>query len=164
MHEDGQDRDSSCLVQFARRGAAVELSTSTGEACSAYCGVRAAFTGTYLVPPAGCKPKERAARREAFARQYRAHDFAKALATLTALQQQCGRFFNWLMTDDLRNDLAVTLNHLNRKSECLAVLEPTRGAKARDAQALGEELPWADLEAYLPVAKATWHNLRLCAR
>jgi len=159
---DDSDAASPCLVTFRAEGGAIEVGSSTPEACRMFCGMRAMFEGSYLLPPKGCKPKERAARKEVFSRQYRGHDWAAALATIEKLDADCGRFFDWVDIDRLQNDRAITLHHLGRSSDCQAVLAKTRAAKYADADALRENMAPADFEAYLPVAKATWHNQKLC--
>ena len=158
------DAASPCLVTFRPEGDAIEVGSSTPEACRMFCGMRAMFEGSYLLPPNGGKPKERAARKEEFSRRYRARDYSKALATIERLDAECGKFFAWIEIDRLRNDHAITLHHLGRGADCRAALGKTRAARFAGADALREELPPTDFENYLPVAKATWHNLKLCGK
>lgn len=159
---DDGDPAAPCLVTFRPQGKAIEVGSNTPQACRMFCGMRAMFEGSYYPPPKGCKPKERVARKEVFSRQYRARDYPQALATIEKLHAECGAFLDWIEIDRLRNDWAITLYHLGRRADCRAALAPTRAAQFADADALREELPPTDFENYLAVAKATWHNLKLC--
>lgn len=159
---DDSDPAAPCRVSFRPQGKAIEVGSNTPQACRMFCGMRAMFEGSYYLPPPGCKPKERVARKEVFARQYRGRDFPQALATIEKLNAECGEFLDWIEIDRLRNDWAITLYHLGRRADCRAALAPTRAAQFADADALREELPPTDFENYLAVAKATWHNLKLC--
>ncbi len=159
---DDSDPAAPCLVSFRPQGKAIEVGSNTPQACRMFCGMRAMFEGRYYWPPQGCKPKERVTRKETFTRQYRARNYPQALATIEKLDAECGAFLDWIEIDRLRNDTAITLYHLGRRADCRAALAPTRAAQVADADALREELPPTDFENYLAVAKATWHNLRLC--
>ncbi len=82
---------------------------------------------------------------------------------------ECGEFLNWLDRDRFANDRALTLLRLNRPQECLAALDQTMAGRSRDEASFQAEmdkdstmLPPSDWDAYLPIAKSTWFNRRLC--
>lgn len=155
---------AACVIDFKPGKLSLSVSTSTPEACRIFCGVRAWFEGEYFSPPQGCAATERKARRKAFTERYRAGQYQSALETITAFYTQCADFLDWIEIDAVRNDMAVTQWHLGNKAACLAVLKDTRGARQTNEDALGADLPPADLAGYLPVAKATWFNLKQCAK
>lgn len=154
--------EAQCVILFEAVPNGLSVSAQTGEACSNFCGVHAGFEGAYLLPPAGCKQTERWERRDSFTETYRLKDYPRAYETLDSLYRQCGEFMNWVEIDHVRNDLAITQYHLGHKEACLDILKDTIGATQTNEKELG--LPPADLGAYLPVAQATWHNLKLCGK
>lgn len=161
---DDETGPDACAIRFTARGDRIEVKPLTPENCRTFCGARASFDGTYLLPPEGCRPAQRQSRRAAFLAGYQARRYSEALAQLSALQRDCGLLLSWLETDRVRNDLAVTLHHLGRDDECLAQLKATRAAQWSTEAEVREGLPPSDADAYLPVAKATWTNQRLCGR
>lgn len=161
---DDETGPEACAIRFTARGDRIEVKPLTPENCRTFCGARASFDGTYLLPPEGCRPAQRKARRAVFLSAYQARRHAEALSTLSAFQRECGALLSWLEVDRVRNDLAVTLHHLGRDDECLAQLKATRGAQWSTEAEVREGLPPSDADAYLSVAKATWTNQRLCGR
>ncbi len=154
-------QEPQCVISFKTAPNGYSVSTQTEDACRDFCGARAGFEGDYLLPPAGCKLAERAQRRANFQSQYDAKDYRRAYETLDAFYKQCGNFLHWMTLDDVRNDLAVTLHHLGRDDACLATLkENTVGTESGEVLSL----PPADQEAFQPIAKATWYNLKLCGK
>lgn len=125
--------------------------------------MRAGFEGTYRIPPRGCRPAERTARRNAFQAQYRSHQYARAEDTLDAFYRECREFLDWIGIDEIRNDLAVTQYHLGRHEDCLRTLRETIGATETGEDKLRSRLPPTDFDTYLPVARASWYNLKLCS-
>ncbi len=152
-----------CKVSFKARNDRIDVRPVAGD-CTYYCGARADFAGAYFRPPAACTGDRRAERRASFLARYHDKAFAPAYTTLNALLRECGDFFAWSEIDAVRNDLALTALHLGRPDECRALLKNTLGAKFGDEDALREELPPTDFEIYVPVARATWHNLALCKK
>jgi hypothetical protein len=151
-----------CLITFKPVPGGLEVRAKDEAACTDYCGANVWFEGTYYLPPAGCKPKERTDRRDTFTGLYRSKDYVQAYETLNAFYSQCQKFLNWVEIDAVRNDLAITQYHLGHKDECLRILKDTRAAEEASEEQL--TLPPADLDSYLPVAKATWYNLKLCGK
>jgi hypothetical protein len=153
--------DTRCRVRFTSHGPAVDV-TALDEACRDYCGMRAVFERRYVRLPTACMPAERDRRNAAFLVDYRARRYAQAHAALVALQRDCGAFLDWISHDALANDRAITELHLGRAQACLHTLKDTRGATLAGEAALRDALAPTDYESYLPVAQATWTNLRLC--
>ncbi len=171
-HEDGGSEDSApqqsppqtsepqCVISFKPVANGYSVDPGSDNACRYFCGARAWFEGDYIMPPAGCRPGERESRRANFKSQYDAKDYAHAYETLNAFYRQCGDFLHWMTVDDVRNDLAVTQHHLGRDDACLAILKDnTVGTESGDVN-----LPPGDQEAFRETAKATWFNLKLCAK
>ncbi|WP_369977398.1 hypothetical protein [Xanthomonas bundabergensis] len=161
--------DTPCRVAFKRTAGGFDVKALTEESCRDYCGMRAGFEGEYLALPAGCTAKASARRREGYLADYRGKRYAAALAGMDALAKECGVFFNWLERDRFANDRAIALLRLGRPKECLAVLDTTIAAGSRDEDTLQQELdkngsmlPPSDWDSYLPIAKSTWFNRKLC--
>lgn len=152
-----------CVVSFAM-GADGIVVTSNGNACREYCGMRAMFEGLYLKPRPGCAGLERQKLNQAFIKQYRGKNYEKAASILKDMLGNCVEIMGWLDRDQTRNDYAVTLYHLGRKEECLSVLKQTWAYGVRDEDALRDTMAPTDFENYLPIAKATWHNIGLCTK
>jgi len=161
--------DTPCRVSFKRTPGGFEVKALTEESCRDYCGARAGFEGEYLALPAGCTAAASTRRRAAYLADYRGKRYAPALAGMDAFDKECGTFFDWLERDRFANDRAITLLRLGRPKECLAVLDTTIAAGSRDEDSLQEELdkngsmlPPSDWDNYLPIAKSTWFNRKLC--
>ena len=159
--DDGVD---ACRMTFDSDGARVSVQAVTEEACRAYCGMRAGFEGEYAVLPAACSRSARERRNTAFLSDYKAKRFPAALARLEGLERECGSFFDWLEADRFANDKAITLFHLGRPGECVAVLDNTLAADSHDEESLDEtaQLPPSDRDLYLPIARAAWFNRDRC--
>jgi hypothetical protein len=125
--------------------------------------MRAHFEGEYLIPRPGCTGKERSATRAEFKQLYDAKFYAKAAAVLEPLLVRCSKTLDQ-EGDWIRNDLALTQYHLGRLSDCRKTLEPLKKDAARTDEELRSSLLPTDFEEYLPIAQATRHNLKLCAR
>ena len=155
--------DSPCRVTFKPDAKGMDVVLGEPGECREYCGARASFDGRYLIPAAGCRNRERNATEKKFAKLYGAKDYQAALNTLQPVLNDCAATLYWLEEAQLRNDLAVTLNHLGRKDECLAVLKPTLDGHARSEEELRMQLPPSDFDSFLPLAKAAWFNHKLCS-
>jgi hypothetical protein len=161
--EDEEKSEPQCLILFTIEKGRINVSTQSDSACRRYCGARAMFEGTYLLPPAGCKLSVREVTRKSFLASYRSKDYSHAYDTLNEMYQQCHDFLNRVEIDSVRNDLAIAQFHLGHKEACLDILKDTIGATQTDEDKLSEtRMPPGDFYAYLPIAKATWHNLKLC--
>jgi hypothetical protein len=161
---DDKPSDQACEIRFESDAAGIDVVLGERGQCRYYCGMRAGFDGRYLVPAAGCRHSERKAAQSRFTHLYGAKDYQGALNALQPLLTACAPTLYWFDEAQIRNDLAVTLHHLGRNDECLAVLKPTIDAHGKDEDALRDELPPSDFEAFLPLAKAAWYNAKLCAR
>lgn len=158
-----------CRVSFKRTPGGFELKALTEESCRDYCGARAGFEGEYLALPAGCTAAASTRRRAAYLADYRGKRYAAALAGMDAFDKECGTFFHWLERDRFANDRAITLLRLGRPKDCLAALDTTIAGRSHDEDSLQEELdkngsmlPPSDWDSYLPIAKSTWFNRKLC--
>ena len=154
----------ACRMTFDSDGVKVSVQAVTEEACRAYCGMRAGFEGEYTMLPAPCSRSARERRNAAFLSDYKARRYPAALAALVELERECGSFFDWLEQDRFANDKAITLLHLGRAGECVAVLDNTLAAGSHDEDSLDGvvRLPPADRDMYLPIARATWFNRDRC--
>lgn len=154
----------TCRMTFDFDGARVAVQAITEDACRSYCGMRAGFEGDYSILTPACTPAARERRKDEFLSDYKAKRYAPALAKLDSVGSECGGFFDWLEEDRFANDRAITLLHLGRPAECLAVLAGTRAADSHDEESLDESvsLPPADRDMYLPIARATWFNRDRC--
>jgi len=160
---DAQPADPVCWIDFKVDKGRIGVSSKTYDACREFCGMRAWFEGDYLLPPAGCTGKEREARKKPFLTYYKSHDYANALDAVNGLYTQCKDFLNWIEIDAVRNDIAVTQLHLGQRAACQDILKDALGVRYPNKEALQENLPPTDFDSYLPVAKATWFNLRQCS-
>ena len=158
-----------CRVAFKPSGGGFDLQALTKDSCRDYCGARADFEGEYVRLPAGCPAAARKQRQATFLADYRGKRYADALTTLDALGKECGDFFDWLERDRFANDRAIALLRLGRRKECLAALDTTIAAGSHDEESLldaldkrGTMLPPSDWDSYLPIAKSTWFNRKLC--
>ncbi|WP_395315854.1 hypothetical protein [Variovorax sp. UC74_104] len=154
--------DSGCVVSFAVNADKVEVTTNGSDQCRGYCGMRAAFEGTYIRPIPSCTEKAVAGSRKAFKRQYDAKDYAAAQTTLAPVLSDCDRTLDWITKAWLRNDLALTQYKLNDRAACLRTLQPLAEDAARTDDGIKENYPPADAEIFLPVVRATRTNLKLC--
>jgi hypothetical protein len=155
---------SSCQVTFRPDPGGIAVVLGQPGDCRDYCGMRASFDGRYLVPAAGCRNGERKAAQGRFGKLYKSKDYAGALPLLQNMLTNCAATLYWLEEAQIRNDIAVTLYHLDRKEECLAVLMPTIDTYGSSEKAIEESLPPTDADSILPMAKAAWYNAKLCGK
>lgn len=160
--------DQPCIIDFTPQGSHIQVDGD--ENCRYYCGARAFFSGLYLKPESGCSDKERASTRKKFKKLYDGEEYESAVTTLEPLLSQCEKTLDWIEDGRIRNDLAVAYYHLEKFAECQETLEPLQNSVGQTGeklpqteQELKELLPPSDFEMFLPVAKATWHNTRLCS-
>ena len=64
----------------------------------------------------------------------------------------------------MHNDVAITLHHLGDDKACREELAKTAAASASGEEDLRRGMAGvpADFELYLPVAKSTWVNRKVC--
>ncbi len=152
--------ESSCVVKFDASAKGVDVSSN--ESCRTYCGMRAHFDGMYFKPALGCTSDDRSRTRDAFKASYAKKDYAAARGKLEPILSQCSSLLSWLETASIRNDLAVTLYHLQDRAACLSVLDPLAADAAKTDDAIREDYPPTDADDYLPLVKAARTNLKLC--
>lgn len=152
--------DGVCRVEFRPFAGGVEV--DAGEECHVYCGARAWFPGTYLKVPEACQPEASKRSQESFDILYKAGQFAEAYAVLEPQLDRCGPFLHLYASSSIRNDLAMTLLHLDRKADCRAMLAPLLDVFTRDEDLLRQR--WGPMESddILALARTTWRNDALC--
>lgn len=159
------DEEGRCELSFTPlQNGGVSVSMSDASACQVFCGMRAGYDGDYLRSPQGCSYAERKQRRDAFSTLYRSKHYDQAAPILEDMLARCKNVVDGVEDTEIRNDLAITQYHLGRAADCIRTLEPTLAYRIKSAAALENELAPADFETYLPLAKATWHNLKLCKK
>ncbi len=166
-----EDPNNPCIVKFSPKGENIDVSSVDSESCRAFCGVRAGFEGLYLKPPAGCTLDERNKTRKQFDKFYHAKAYDKAEATLEPLLRLCEKNLDWLEFGRISNDLAITQYHLGQFENCQKTLAPINASVGQTGEKLPKTeeelkdmLPPSDFDSYLPIAKSTWHNWKLCTQ
>jgi hypothetical protein len=165
---DGQDQTPLCEVRFEKSGSSsLEVKTNDADSCRSYCGARAWFEGTYVLPPSGCKISEIRQARDAFKKAYDRRDHAQAERLLSPVLVQCKAVISPWDEDWIRNDLALAQHKLGRDAACLDLLAPlAKDAQdsERDPQAWRDnlELPPVEADIYAGIIAATRTNLKLC--
>jgi hypothetical protein len=159
---EGSDDKTPCRIRMRSTTEGVEVKDLTPGACSGYCGMRASFEGLYLLPAPHCSEKAVNRTRKRFKQQYDARQHAMARDTLAPLLSDCARVLGWPELGRIRNDMAVTLYHLGDLAGCRAVLDPlAEDARSTDAD-IRRDWPPTDADIFLPIARATRTNLKLC--
>ena len=145
-------------------GTRIDVQTVTEEACRTFCGARASLDGDFRRPPKSCTRLAQRETRNRFSALYRSNRYHEASAELAPLLEVCEEYIDWVETDRIRNDLALAYLHGGSPEQCLKTLAKTAAVSDESEPSLQERLPPTDFETYLPVARATWHNMRLCKR
>ena len=161
--------DSRCVISFSAYRSKVVVEPTTHHECRAYCGARADFAGSYVLPPAACTDSGRQAQRDRALASYRSRHYSQGASTFQTLITQCGAFMNRGEIDQVRNDLALSHYHNGEISQCLATLNGTLAAEFKDEKSIRAGgpniyLPPCDIDNYIGVAKATWFNKGLCTK
>ena len=152
--------DRPCVVGFHATAKGVEVRAES-DGCRDYCGVRAAFSGLYLLPAKGCAPAEVDSTRRQFKQLYNKKAFLQAKRTLEPILSRCAATLNYLDTAWVRNDLAITHYRLKEFTACMTVLQPlVEAASTYEGADVENVLP--ELQELVPVMKATLVNLKLC--
>jgi hypothetical protein len=160
---EAEEPDKPCIVLFQLRGSDVDVTAQDSDLCRYYCGVRAGFEALYLRPTPGCSPAERNKTREEFKRLYDQKAWPRARATLEPVLARCEKIMHPVEAGWVRNDLAVTLHKLGLLAECREILKPLAADAALTDEEIATSYPPADADAYLPLARATRTNLKLCS-
>lgn len=160
---DGLEDGKACTVVFSASSGSIQVVPVENEPCRGYCGMRAWFAGTYVLPGQKCTPEAKDRAQKRFTSFYRAKSYAEALAELTPVLSECHRMLHWIEEGHIRNDVAVTQYHLGRIDECRNTLAPVLKDAGGDEEKLRENLPPTDFDSFLPIAKAAWFNAKLCS-
>jgi hypothetical protein len=153
-----------CKLGFAPLPQGFRIKELSDGVCRFFCGARAGFEFDYLPLPADCEAGQVQRQRQQFLRHYKARQYREAQPVLQNLLQRCERLLYWTEVGQICNDLAITQYHLGDKAACRATLAPVAKVATRNRDTLQANLPPLDFEIYLPIAQATWHNLKLCQR
>ena len=156
------DGAKACTLYFEQKSDGIEVDLK--EICNAFCGVGATLDGMFRRAEAGC---ERAGVRKArgdFKRLYDKKSFADARATLEPVLARCMKSMDVDTEGWIRNDLAVTYYHLGDTAACRKTLAPYAEDAAKTEAQLRQELPRADQDTAIRLARATRTNLKLCAK
>jgi hypothetical protein len=155
------DEGLPCEVSFTMKGEAMEISAVTEEACSAWCGARARFTGTYVLPAKSCAANAVKQTRATFKKQYGQKHWPEAVATLEPLLATCGNVLERFEAGWVRNDLALAQHHAGDDAACLMTLMPLGHFRDDSGDDLaGAEPALEDLIRKLALATRT--NAKLC--
>lgn len=156
------DDEDVCLVTFRARDGGYEVIARTKKTCRSYCGEHADFAGLYRKPAAGCADSERKKTRGEFRAAYDAKDYAKAQTIVSGQLKNCAKTLQPIETAGIRSDLAITLFHLGRKDECLAVLKPLAEEAAMSDDDAMRNYTGAEWETYKVYLNSARQNLKLC--
>jgi len=160
--EDSADDKLPCIVTFRREKNGIAVGSRHERTCSTYCGARAHFETTYLVPPAGCAPSQVRQTRDRFKATYDKKLYNEARATLTPVVEKCGSAMSEMDEAWARNDLALTLYRTGDPAACRDILKPwLELARTSDAD-IRNNYPPSDAEEMLRIAGATRANLKIC--
>lgn len=159
---DGPPNEPDCVVTFSANGKDIDVKAANGEACRAYCGMRAQFEGVYRVPAPGCDDKSRKQARREFKQLYDHKSYVQAAALLDPMLAHCQATLDPAESDWLRNDLALTRYKLGDPAGCRTLLAPLKEEAALTDEAIREGYPPVDAETRLSIARATRTNLKLC--
>jgi hypothetical protein len=124
---DVQRPEDRCDIRFTtpKRGVVeVVPAPEYQEGCRNYCGVRARFDGQYAIPPKNCSQSQIESTTKLFVQKYKSRDYKGAANLLEAIHPMCEPWMSFMDGLDIRNDLAITYHHLQRKTDCMRVLEP----------------------------------------
>jgi hypothetical protein len=170
-----EDRCDIRLTMAKRDVVEVKMVEEYAGGCRNYCGMRAGFEGSYAIPPEGCSSAQIEAATKRFSRQYKSRNYTAAAQSLESIYPLCKSWVFFTQEIDIRNDLAVTYSHLQRKDACIGILKPfTKAGISRkpdpdDEEEMNSEVVFAiayNQPAYTDWARkavnAARTNLKLC--
>ena len=160
--EDSSDEKLPCIVTFKLLKDGIEVGSRHEGTCRFYCGMRAAFEGAYLAPPAGCAPHVVADIRRRFKAAFDRRAFAEARTLLTPVATRCVKTLDNYEEGWVLNDLALTQQRLGDNAGCQATLKPWLELAQTPDDEIKGDYPPSDAEAMLRLAVATRTNMRLC--
>ena len=150
------------IVTFKPTKGGIAVGSKHGRACSTYCGMRAAFEGEYVAPPAGCETRAVRNTRDRFKAAYDKKQYAEARTLLTPIANKCYAVLSRFAQGWVSNDLAITQYRVGDNAACRASLKPwLELAQTSDAE-IKDGYPPSDAEEMLRLAKATRANLNIC--
>lgn len=156
-----KDEGLPCEVKFTMKGDALDVSAVTPEDCQAWCGARASFEGTYVLPPKACLSGAVKQTRAAFKRQFDQKRWPEAVATLAPLIETCSKVLDRFELGWVRNDLALAQHKAGDDDACLMTLMPLAELRDQGEDEAGGGEP-AFEEILKKLARATRTNSRLC--
>lgn len=160
--EESADDKQPCIVTFKPTKGGIAVGSKHGRACSTYCGMRAAFEGEYVAPPAGCETRAVRNTRDRFKAAYDKKQYAEARTLLTPIANKCYAVLSRFAQGWVSNDLAITQYRVGDNAACRASLKPwLELAQTSDAE-IKDGYPPSDAEEMLRLAKATRANLNIC--
>ena len=160
--EDSADEKLPCIVTFKPQKDGIAVESKHGRACSAYCGMRASFEGTYTRPPAGCTPSEVRRARNRFKASYDKKQYAEARALLTPIASQCYGTLGIYSQGWVSNDLAITHYRGGNYAACRNTLQPWLELAQTPDDTIKGGYPPSDAEEMHRIAVATRVNMKLC--
>ena len=152
-----------CIVNFKPFSGGIEIDTDgPQDACRAYCGMRAWFTGKFLQPAPGCSRDQRAQTKQTYKAAYDRRAYTDARSLLAPLLDHCKALLSVVDEGMIRNDLALTQHRLGDNASCRRTLDPlARFAHMSDAY-VRERYPLSNVDEYTTLARATRFNFNLC--
>ena len=116
--EESADDKLPCVVTFKPEKNGITVDAKNDRACSAYCGMRASFTGSYAIPRAGCAPSQVRQTRARFNAAYAKKQFADARVLLTPVHANCAPYLDIYGQAWVGNDLALTQYRTGDSAAC----------------------------------------------
>ena len=160
--EESADDKLPCIVTFKTTRDGIAVASLNGRACSTYCGMRAQFDGTYLLPPPLCAPGEVRRTRTAFKALYDKKQYAQARTTLAPVVEKCSALLSDYDEGWVRNDLAIAQYHAGDAAGCRATLLKWVDLARQPDQQIKDGYAPSDAEEMLRIARATRYNLKVC--
>ena len=160
--EDSADEKLPCFVTFKPQKDGIAVGSKHGRACSAYCGMRAAFEGAYAMPPAGCAPSAVRQTRNRFKASYDKKQYAEARTLLTPIAEKCFGTLNIYAQGWVSNDLALTQYRTGDNAACRNTLKPWLELAQTPDKTIEGDYPPSDAAEMLRLAQATRANQKIC--
>jgi hypothetical protein len=153
---------SQCTLDLTSSRRGIAVSTSTADACNAYCGHNGSYRGDYLRLPAACTPDAIAHARERFKQLYDSKDYAQANQALAPVYRGCLPTLPMVDEGGVRNHYALVRHKLHDNAGCLEALDKYRADVARNDEGIVDGMAPTVAEEYLAVVGAARTNLALC--
>ena len=160
--EESADDKLPCVVTFKPEKNGITVDAKNDRACSAYCGMRASFTGSYAIPRAGCAPSQVRQTRARFNAAYAKKQFADARVLLTPVHANCAPYLDIYGQAWVGNDLALTQYRTGDSAACRNTLKPWLDLAQTPDNVIKGDYPPSDAEEMLRIAIVTRTNMKLC--